>query len=120
MAGILSDIRILDLSRVFSGPFTTQTMADCGADAIKIERPGCGDESRQQGFRMKDKDGEEIAFTSAFLSMNRGKRSVTVDLATPRGQEIVRSLTLQSDVFIENFKAGDLKRTASTTKPCGC
>lgn len=110
MSDILSGLRILDLSRVFSGPFTTQMLADFGADVIKIERPGSGDESRQQGFRMKNKDGEEIDYTSAFLSMNRGKRSVTVDLATPRGQEIVRALALKSDVFIENFKAGDLKR----------
>lgn len=85
-------------------------LADFGADVIKIERPGSGDESRQQGARIHDAEGREVDFTAPYLSMNRGKRSVTVDIATPEGRDIVRALALQSDVLVENFKVGDLKR----------
>ena len=107
---LLAGIRVLDLSRVFAGPFATQMLADFGADVIKIERPGSGDESRQQGARVHDAEGHEVDYTAPYLSMNRGKQSVTVDIATTEGREIVRGLALQSDVLVENFKVGDLKR----------
>ncbi len=107
---VLSGVRVLDLSRVFAGPFAAQMLADFGADVIKIERPGSGDESRQQGARVHDAEGREVDFTAPFLAMNRGKRSITVDIATPEGRDIVRALVLQSDVLVENFKVGDLKR----------
>jgi len=107
---LLAGVRVLDLSRVFAGPFATQMLADFGADVIKIERPGVGDESRQQGARIHDAEGREVDFTAPFLSMNRGKRSVAVDIATSEGRDIVRALALQCDVLVENFKVGDLKR----------
>lgn len=111
MNGVLKGIRVLDLSRVFSGPFATQMLADLGADVIKVERPGTGDESRQQGFLMP-KEGETPGpgFSSSYLAMNRGKRSMTVDIAKPEGQAIVRDLAAQSDVLVENYKVGDLAR----------
>ena len=109
-AALLAGIRVLDLSRVFAGPFATQMLADFGAEVIKIERPGSGDESRQQGARIHDGEGREVDYTAPFLSMNRGKQSVTVDIATPEGRDIVRALALRSDVLVENFKVGDLKR----------
>lgn len=107
---MLQGIRVLDLSRVFAGPFATQMLADFGADVIKIERPGQGDESRGQGARLQSADGDVAGFSSAFLAMNRGKRSVTVDIATEAGQDIVRGLALQCDVLVENYKVGDLAR----------
>src|SRR5471032_1434424 len=110
MPAMLSNIRVLDLSRVFAGPFATQMLADFGADVIKIERPGLGDEVRQQGSPLRDAQGLEVDFTAPFVAMNRGKRSVTVDIATIAGQEIVRALALRSDVLVENFKVDDLQR----------
>ncbi|MBV6303957.1 CoA transferase [Candidimonas humi] len=106
----LSHIRVLDLSRVFSGPWAGQILADLGADVIKVERPGRGDDIRQQGYRAHGADGRETAETSSFLAMNRGKRSVTVDMSMPEGQDLVRSLARDCDVLIENFKSGDLAR----------
>lgn len=106
----LSHIRVLDLGRVFSGPWTGQMLADLGADVIKVERPGRGDDVRQQGYRARDASGGETAETSSFLAMNRGKRSVTVNISTSEGQDLIRRLAAQSDVLIENFKAGDLAR----------
>jgi crotonobetainyl-CoA:carnitine CoA-transferase CaiB-like acyl-CoA transferase len=85
-------------------------LADFGADVIKVERPRRGDDVRQQGYRMKDRDGRETSETSSFLAMNRGKRSVTIDLASTAGQDLVRRLARESDILIENFKAGDLRR----------
>ncbi|PLC52138.1 CoA transferase [Pollutimonas nitritireducens] len=110
MAQSLSHIRVLDLSRVFSGPWTGQMLADLGADVIKVERPGRGDDVRQQGYRAKDEQGNETAETSSFLAMNRGKRSVSINMSTPEGQNLIKELVKQSDVLIENFKAGDLVR----------
>jgi len=110
MPAPLSRIRVLDLSRVFAGPFAGQMLADFGADVIKVERPRTGDETRHHGQRIRDSRGNETDGTAAFLSMNRGKRSVTVDIAKPEGQDIVRALAAQSDVLIENFKAGELGR----------
>lgn len=110
MMGALTGVRVLDLSRVFSGPWAAQMLADFGADVIKVERPGRGDDVRYQGLRAKDADGNETKETSSFLAMNRGKRSVTLDLSKPAGQQLVRELVPQCDVLIENFKAGDLAR----------
>ncbi len=106
----LSGVRVLDLSRVFSGPWAGQMLADFGADVVKVERPGRGDDVRQQGVRARDAEGRETAETSSFLAMNRGKRSITVDIAKPAGQELVRALAQDSDIVLENFKAGDLAR----------
>jgi crotonobetainyl-CoA:carnitine CoA-transferase CaiB-like acyl-CoA transferase len=110
MSTLLEGVRVLDLSRVFAGPFATQMLADLGADVIKIERPGQGDEARHQGRHLRDASGAEIPFTPAFVSMNRGKRSVSVNIATAQGQDIVRSLAAHCDVLVENYKVGDLKR----------
>ncbi|MBX6317160.1 CaiB/BaiF CoA-transferase family protein [Pigmentiphaga sp.] len=106
----LSGVRVLDLSRVFSGPWAAQMLADFGADVIKVERPGRGDDVRQQGLRVKDAQGRETKETSSYLAMNRGKRSITVDLSHPEGQALIRDLARHSDILIENFKAGDLAR----------
>ncbi|MBH1963935.1 MAG: CoA transferase [Comamonadaceae bacterium] len=106
----LNGVRVLDLSRVFSGPWAAQMLADFGADVIKVERPGRGDDVRHQGLRVRDAEGNETRETSSFISMNRGKRSVTVDISQPAGQALVRELAKDSDIVIENFKAGDLVR----------
>ncbi len=106
----LSGVRVLDLSRVFSGPWAAQMLADFGADVVKVERPGRGDDVGQQGLRARDAEGRETRETSSFLAMNRGKRSITIDIAQPAGQELVRKLAADSDIVIENFKAGDLAR----------
>ncbi|MBY4598231.1 CoA transferase [Ottowia caeni] len=108
--GSLNGVRVLDLSRVFSGPWAAQMLADFGADVIKVERPGRGDDVRHQGLRVRDSKGGETRETSSFISMNRGKRSVTVDISRPEGQALVRELAKDSDIVIENFKAGDLAR----------
>ena len=108
--GALSGIRVLDLSRVFSGPWAGQMLADFGADVIKVERPVKGDETRVQGFRLRDAGSKATGETSSFISMNRGKRSVTLDIAAPEGQALARRLAAQCDVVLENFKAGDLAR----------
>lgn len=106
----LSGVKVLDLSRVFSGPWAAQMLADFGADVIKVERPGRGDDVRQQGMRARRPDGSETRETSSFLSMNRGKRSLTIDIGKPEGQALIRQLVQDCDILIENFKAGDLKR----------
>lgn len=108
--GSLNGVRVLDLSRVFSGPWAAQMLADFGADVVKIERPGRGDDVRHQGLRVRNPQGEETRETSSFIAMNRGKRSVTVDISQPDGQALVRELARDSDIVIENFKAGDLAR----------
>ncbi|OYD80781.1 CaiB/BaiF CoA transferase family protein [Azospirillum brasilense] len=102
MPGPLSHIRVLELSRVLAGPWAAQTLADLGADVIKVERPGAGDDTRAWGPPWA---GEESAY---FLSTNRGKRSITIDFERPEGQELVRKLAAQADVVIENFKVGGL------------
>ena len=108
--GCLTGVRVLDLSRVFSGPWAAQMLADFGADVIKVERPGRGDDVRQQGARAKDAEGRETRESSSFLAMNRGKRSITVDMSQAAGQQLIRELAAKSDILIENFKAGDLAR----------
>ncbi len=107
----LDGIRILDLSRVLAGPWCTQTLADLGADVIKIERPGAGDDTRGWGPPfLKDKDGIDTPDAAYYLGTNRNKRSVTCDIATPDGQALIRQLVEVCDVFIENFKVGDMAR----------
>lgn len=107
----LSNIRVLDLSRVLAGPWATQILADLGAEVIKIERPGSGDDTRGWGPPyLKDTEGRDTKEAAYFLAANRNKKSVTVNVSTPEGQEIIRQLAAQSDVFIENYKVGDMAR----------
>jgi len=107
----LQGIRILDLSRVLAGPWCTQTLADLGADVIKIERPGTGDDTRTWGPPfLKDTQGADTQEAAYYLGANRNKRSVTCDIAQPAGQALIRELVLHCDVFVENFKVGDMAR----------
>jgi crotonobetainyl-CoA:carnitine CoA-transferase CaiB-like acyl-CoA transferase len=107
----LQGIRILDLSRVLAGPWCTQTLADLGADVIKIERPGTGDDTRTWGPPfLKDDEGVETHEAAYYLGANRNKRSVTCDIAQPAGQALIRELVMHCDVFVENFKVGDMAR----------
>ena len=102
---------MLDLSRVLAGPWCTQTLADLGADVIKIERPGSGDDTRGWGPPfLKDEAGQDTAEAAYYLGTNRNKRSVTCDIAQPAGQDLIRELAKVSDVFVENFKVGDMAR----------
>lgn len=108
---ILDGIRVLDLTRVLAGPWCTQNLADLGADVIKVEKPGAGDDTRSWGPPfLKDRDGSETADAAYFLSANRGKRSIAVDIASGEGQAIIRELALKSDIVVENFKVGQLKK----------
>jgi crotonobetainyl-CoA:carnitine CoA-transferase CaiB-like acyl-CoA transferase len=110
-SGALSQVRVLDLSRVLAGPWASQLLADLGAEVVKIERPGAGDESRGWGPPwLATPDGAETRESAYFACANRGKKSVTVDLARPEGQAIVRRLAERSDVLLENFKVGSLSR----------
>ena len=107
----LQGIRILDLSRVLAGPWCTQTLADLGADVIKIERTGSGDDTRSWGPPfLKDDDGLETHEAAYYLGANRNKHSVTCDIAQPAGQALIRELVAHCDVFVENFKVGDMAR----------
>lgn len=107
----LGGIKVLDMSRVLAAPLATQLLGDLGADVIKIERPGVGDESRTYGPPfMRTRDGEETKDAAFYLSANRNKRSVSVDFGAPEGQDILRALAAKSDVLIENFKTGTLAR----------
>ena len=107
----LGHIRVLDLSRVLAGPWCSQNLADLGADVIKIERPGGGDDTRAWGPPYaKDADGNDTTEAAYYLAANRGKRSVTVDIASVEGQVLVSELAAHADVVLENFKVGHLKR----------
>jgi crotonobetainyl-CoA:carnitine CoA-transferase CaiB-like acyl-CoA transferase len=107
----LAGIRVLDLSRVLAGPWCTQTLADLGADVIKIERPGSGDDTRSWGPPfLKDQAGHDTAEAAYYLGANRNKRSVTCDIAQAAGQALIRELVTRCDVFVENFKVGDMAR----------
>lgn len=109
-AGALSGIRVLDLSRVLAGPWCTQILADLGADVVKVERPGSGDDTRHWGPPfMKDADGNETTEATYFVATNRNKRSVTIDFTRPEGQALIRRMVERSDVLVENFKVGGLK-----------
>jgi crotonobetainyl-CoA:carnitine CoA-transferase CaiB-like acyl-CoA transferase len=111
MAGPLKGIRVLDLTRVLAGPVATQTLADLGAEVIKVERPGAGDDTRGWGPPyVKDAQGRDTIETTYFAGANRGKKSVTVDITRGEGQELVRKMAGRCEVFIENFKAGTLSR----------
>ena len=111
MAGPLSGIKVLDLSRILAGPWSTQLLSDLGAEVIKVERPGVGDDTRGWGppFLARD-DGTATAESAYFISANRGKQSITVDISAPEGQDIIRELAKTADVFVENYKLGDMKR----------
>ncbi|CAB3852347.1 MULTISPECIES: CaiB/BaiF CoA transferase family protein [Achromobacter] len=107
----LTGIRVLDLTRVLAGPWCTQNLADLGAEVIKIERPGSGDDTRAWGPPyLKDEAGNDTTEAAYYLSANRNKMSVALDIASPRGAELVRELALQSDILVENFKVGGLKK----------
>lgn len=110
-AQALSGLRILDLSRILAGPTATQLLSDLGAEVIKIERPGGGDDTRGWGPPfVADADGRETGPSAYFLSTNRGKQSVAVNIASPQGQALVQAMAAQSDILVENFKPGDLQR----------
>ncbi len=107
----LDGIRVLDLSRVLAGPWCTQNLADLGADVIKIERPGAGDDTRTWGPPfLKNDRGEDTQEAAYYLGANRNKRSVTCDIAKAEGQALIRELAAHCDVFVENFKVGDMAR----------
>src|SRR5437588_4438362 len=111
MAGPLAHIRVLDLSRIMAGPWAGQVLADLGADVIKVERPAVGDDTRSWGPPfLKNASGKPTREAAYYLSVNRGKRSIAVELDKPHGQSIVRALAARSDIVLENFKVGTLKR----------
>ncbi len=111
MSGALSNIRVLDLTRVLAGPWCTQILADLGAEIIKIERPGTGDDTRAWAPPyLKDEEGHDTSEAAYYLAANRGKKSVTLNISKPEGQELIRQLAAQCDVFIENYKVGDMAR----------
>ena len=108
-ASALSHLKVLDLSRVLAGPWCTQMLADLGADVVKVERPGAGDDTRHWGPPfLQDAAGADTAHASYFTACNRNKRSITIDMAQPQGQALIRQLALQSDILVENFKVGGL------------
>lgn len=107
--GALAGLKVLDLSRVLAGPWCTQILADLGADVVKIERPGVGDDTRGWGPPfLKDADGHDTTQSTYFTACNRNKRSVTVDMAAPEGRALLQRMAAQSDVVVENFKTGGL------------
>src|SRR5512133_597294 len=109
--GALSHLKVLDLSRVLAGPWCTQMLADLGADVIKVERPGAGDDTRHWGPPfLKDADGNDTLEATYFTACNRNKRAITLDMAQPEGQALILKMAAQSDVLVENFKVGGLKQ----------
>ena len=109
--GALAGIKVLDLSRVLAGPWCTQVLADLGADVVKVERPGVGDDTRHWGPPfLKDAQGNDTNQASYYTSCNRNKRSVTIDMATPGGQALIRQMAQQADIVVENFKVGGLQQ----------
>ncbi|APW41229.1 CaiB/BaiF CoA transferase family protein [Rhodoferax saidenbachensis] len=105
----LPHIKVLDLSRVLAGPWCTQMLADLGADVVKVERPGEGDDTRHWGPPfLKDAEGNDTTHASYFTACNRNKRSITIDIAKPEGQALIRQMAAQSDILVENFKVGGL------------
>lgn len=109
--GALPHIKVLDLSRVLAGPWCTQMLADLGADVIKVEKPGEGDDTRHWGPPfLQDADGQNTEHATYFTACNRNKRSVTIDMAKPEGQALIKQMALQSDVLVENFKVGGLAK----------
>lgn len=111
MAGPLKGLRVLDLSRILAGPWCTQIFADLGAQVIKVERPGQGDDTRQWGPPwLSDENGAKTEESSYYLAANRGKHSITIDIAKPEGRHLVRELAAKCDILVENFKTGDLSQ----------
>ena len=109
MDAALSHVKVLDLSRVLAGPWASQMLADLGADVIKVERPGSGDDTRSWGPPfLHDRDGQPTRDAAYYLCANRNKRSVTIDITTPEGQQLVRKLAARCDVLVENYKVGGL------------
>jgi len=111
MSGPLSHVTVLDLSRIMAGPWATQILADLGADVIKVERPGVGDDTRGWGPPfLKDGEGGDTKEAGYFLSVNRGKRSITINLETPEGRDVIKALAATADILVENYKVGTLAR----------
>jgi formyl-CoA transferase len=109
--GALSHLRVLDLTRVLAGPWCTQTLADLGAEVVKIERPGAGDDTRQWGPPFaKDPQGRPTTEAAYYLAVNRNKKSVTLDISTPQGQDLIKRMVLHTDVLVENYKVGQLAK----------
>jgi crotonobetainyl-CoA:carnitine CoA-transferase CaiB-like acyl-CoA transferase len=109
--GLLTHLTVLDLSRVLAGPWAGQVLADLGATVIKVERPAVGDDTRAWGPPfLKDENGQETREACYFLAANRGKKSITIDISKPEGQEIIRTLAAQADIVLENYKVGTLAR----------
>ena len=112
MSGPLEGIRVIDLTRILAGPFSTMLMADMGADIIKVEQPGAGDPARGNGpFLSPDgAESSEQQFSTYFMSINRGKRSIAIDLSKPKGREVLLKLAETADVLIENFRPGTMQK----------
>lgn len=111
MTGPLAGLRVFDLTRILAGPTCTQLLGDLGADIIKIERPGEGDDTRRWGPPyVRNADGSESDASAYYLASNRNKRSLTIDIAKPEGQELAKRLIADCDILVENFKAGGLKK----------
>lgn len=109
--GPLTGIKVLDMSRILAGPSSTQLLGDYGADVVKIERPGAGDDTRKWGPPyVKDAEGNETGESAYYLAANRNKRSVAVDIATPEGVALIKELAAKADVLVENYKFGGLKK----------
>jgi crotonobetainyl-CoA:carnitine CoA-transferase CaiB-like acyl-CoA transferase len=109
--GALAGLRVLDLSRILAGPWVGQTLADLGAEVIKVERPGSGDDTRSWGPPfLKDAQGRDTSDSAYFLCANRNKKSLTVDISNAEGQELVRQLAQRCDILIENYKQGGLEQ----------
>jgi crotonobetainyl-CoA:carnitine CoA-transferase CaiB-like acyl-CoA transferase len=117
LSGPLHGIRVLDLSRVLAGPWAGQTLADLGAEVIKVERPGVGDDTRAWGPPFLPSGSAARGESAYYLSANRGKKSVTIDFSRPEGQELVKRLAARSDILLENFKVGDLARRGLGYEP---
>ncbi|MCA0900990.1 CaiB/BaiF CoA transferase family protein [Microbulbifer agarilyticus] len=111
MSGPLSHLKVLDLSRILAGPWASQVLADFGAEVIKIERPGKGDDTRHWGPPyLQDVEGKDTADAAYYLSANRGKKSITVDITKPEGQALIKELVQQCDILLENYKVGGLAK----------
>lgn len=111
MSGPLTHLKVLDLSRILAGPWASQVLADFGAEVIKVERPQVGDDTRRWGPPyLKDAAGKDTEEAAYYLSANRGKKSITVDITQPAGQELIRSLARQCDILLENYKVGGLEK----------
>ena len=110
MSGALSHIKVLDLSRVLAGPWASQTLGDLGADVLKVEKPGSGDDTRGWGPPFVEGEGGGVRQSAYFLSANRNKQSVAIDMANPAGAALIRRLATEADIVLENFKVGGLKR----------